>query len=254
MVFYDIITLIASGIVIIGGIIALYVYWSWTKFARGKWTIRDISFYSPQAVQDIFIVEIKQRLEAPPGKLLPPGTITVSPSKDGLFVPVGGLRSIEFKGTISLPAVLVHFVIVNPSIIPVAINEVTLTIKHLTEGRTYRFAPQHFGKKEGVDKPGAPARVQFDDYWGSILIKPASCSAHRLVFAPALLKPSIAGVADDKIFTDLVAGEYECSVELKFERLFRLMRNKAKSRCITRKVDISELLVDEWKHNKPVVV
>src|SRR5208283_4535228 len=130
-----------------------------------------------------------------------------------------GVTNITQTVTVVPPAVLVHFIIVNPSIIPAAINEVKLVMTRLSDGNTYKFAPSHYGKKEGVDKPGAPARVQFEDYWGSILVKPASCSAHRLVFIPAKLRPPIIQDTSDKIFTDLVAGKYKLTVELRFAPL-----------------------------------
>jgi hypothetical protein len=72
---------------------------------------------------------------------------------------VKGLTSITLRRRVLPPAVLVNFVVVNPSIIPAAITEVTLTSRHLFNESTYKFAPTHYGKKEGVDKPGAPARV-----------------------------------------------------------------------------------------------
>lgn len=42
------IAVIASLTVIIGGVIAIYVYWSWVRFSSGKWIIRSIAFY-PEA-------------------------------------------------------------------------------------------------------------------------------------------------------------------------------------------------------------
>lgn len=251
---FDGITLVGSIVVIVGAFVAVYVYWSWSRFARGEWTIRKISFFPPEAVKRVFNIEIKTEQKAAPGETLSPETVQISASKNGPYVPLGGLTRIGFRGTIIPPAVLVNFVVVNPSIIPAAITQVTLTIKRLADGSIYKFAPTHYGKKEGVDKPGAPARVQFEDFWRPILLKPASCSAHRLVFIPAQLRPPIASDPDDKLFTDLAAGEYECSVDLRFERLFRLMKTRGKSRRIARAVDIDELSVEEWRLNKEVVL
>lgn len=248
---FDGITLAGSIIVIIGAFITVYVYASWRRFARGEWTIRKISFFPPEAVKRVFNVEIRTEQKAAPAETLPADTIQVSASKEGPYVPVGGLTRVGFSQTIVPPAVLVNFVVVNPSIIPAAITQVTLTIRHLIDKRIYKFAPTHYGKKEGVDKPGAPARVQFEDFWRPILIKPATCSTHRLVFAPAPLMSAVA--AGDEIFTDLAVGGYDCSLDLKFERLYRSVK-RGKSRRITRVVDIDELSVEEWKQNKEVVV
>jgi|GEM_PF-1023474 hypothetical protein len=251
---FDGITLAASIVVVIGAIVAVYVAWSWTRFARGEWTIRKISFFPPQAVERIFNVEMSLWQKAALGETLPQETLSIRVSKDEQWTPVKGLTGVTLRRRVLPPAVLVNFVVVNPSIIPAAITEVTLMIRYLVDESTYKFAPTHYGKKEGVDKPGAPARVQFEDFWRPILIKPATCSTHRLVFAPAELMSSITAGENDKIFTDLVVGKYECSLELKFERLCRLMKKRGKSRRIVRVVDIGELSVEEWKHDKEVVV
>jgi len=251
LAFRDSISLIASGVVIAGGVAAIYVYWSWTRFARGEWTIRNISFYSPEAVKRIFHIERRTWQKAAPGETLPIDTLKVM-GEDKQWIPVKGLTNMTLTVNISPAAVLVNFVIVNPNIIPAAVKEVKLTLRRLSDGSTYQFAPSHYGRKEGVDLPGAPARVQLEDYWGSILIPPASCRAHRLVFIPAPLRPPFASDSD-QIFTELVAGKYDCTVELTLERLFTLLRRKDKSRHITRTIDLNELAVEEWKQNNPVV-
>jgi hypothetical protein len=58
----------------------------------------------------------------------------------------------------------------------------------------------------------------------------------------------------DNVFDGLTAGEHDCSVELKFERLFKLRKGKEKSRRITFKFDGDEELVENLKHGKPVIV
>lgn len=252
LAFRDAISIIASGVVIAGGIAAVYVYWSWTRFARSQWTIRNISFYSPEAVKKIFRIERRTWQKAAPGTTLAPDTLQIM-GEDKQWIPVKGLTSMTLTVNIIPAAVLVHFVIANPSIIPAAVKEVKFTLTRLADGVKYQFAPSHYGKKEGVDVPGAPARVQLEDYWGSILIPPASCKAHRLVFIPAPLRPPFASDSD-QVFTELIAGEYDCTVELTLERLFRLLKHSDKSRHITRRINLTELAVEEWNQNKPVIV
>jgi hypothetical protein len=244
-----IVTLIGSFVIIIGGIAAVYVYWTRRKFAGGKWTVRSITFYPPDVVKNIKFERVDWQ-EALPGEMLPPETLSVGASEGGPLIPVGGLKRVALKRTFNPPAVVVHFVAVNSGIIPVAIKEIAVTIKRLDNGSEYEFMPTHFGKKEAPVDSRVPPGLPFDEHWGPILIQPASSSEHRLVFVPsALLNP-----ARGDVFEGLVAATYECAIEFRFERLFKIVKNRKRSRHIRFRIDVEETLVEAWNNNKPVTL
>jgi hypothetical protein len=235
--------LIASIIIIIGGSIAGYVYLSRLRFAGGKWNIRSVGFYPPSLTKNIKI-ERTDWQQALPGETLPPDTLSIAHPEGGEFVPVGGLTRIALTRTENPPAVALHFVVTNPSVIPVAIKEITFAIQRPDGGGRCEFGPAFFGKKDAPDDSRVAAGLPFDEFWGPILIQPSTSSEHRLVFVPKL----------DNAFDGLTAGEYDCSVELKFERLFKFRKGKEKSRRIRFKFDGEKEMVANWKHDKPVLV
>jgi hypothetical protein len=236
-----IVTLIGSFVIIIGGIAAYYVNWSRQKFAVGKWNIRSVGFYPPDVVKNIKF-ELTDWQQAAPGETLPPETLLISDSEDGEYVPVGGLTRVALKRTLNPPAVVLHFVLTNPNIIPASIKEIVFTTQRRDGGKKCEFIPAFFGKKDAPDNSRVPAGLPFDEFWGPILIQPTSSSEHRLVFVP---KPP------DNMFEGLAAGEYNCSVELKIERF---LKRKEKTRRITFKFNVDEALAEDWKHGKPVML
>jgi hypothetical protein len=235
--------LIASVIIIIGGGIAGYVYLSRLRFAGGKWNIRSVGFYPPSLTKNIKI-ERTDWQQALPGETLPLGTLSIGDPEGGELIPLEGLTRVALKRTGNPPAVALHFVITNPGVIPVAIKEVTFVVQRSDGSSRCEFGPAFFGKKEVPVNSTLPAGLPFDEYWGPIQIQPSSSTERRLVFVP---KP-------DNVFEGLTAGEYECSIELKFERMFKLRRQKEKSRRIMFKFDAEEELVENWKSDKPVIV
>jgi hypothetical protein len=242
-----IVTLIGSFVVIIGGIAAGYVYWTRQKFAGGRWTVRSITFYPPDVVKNIKLERVDWQ-EALPGETLPPETLSIGDLEGGPLIPVGGLKRVALKRTFNPPAVVVHFVAVNPGIIPVAIKEIAVTIKRLDNGSEYEFMPTHFAKKDAPVDSRVPPGLPFDEHWGPILIQPTSSSEHRLVFVPsALLNP-----ARGSVFEGLVAATYECSIEFRFERLFKIVKNRDRSRHIKFKIESDEMMVEAWNNNQPV--
>ncbi|MGA7075616.1 MAG: hypothetical protein WBZ42_03590 [Halobacteriota archaeon] len=236
------ITVIASLFVIGGGAVAIYVYWSWRRFASGNWTIRSISFY-PEAKN----IKIEQTMwmEAAPGETLPLETLSIKASEDDPWTPVG-LTRFKFTGTINPPAVLVYFVIINPNLNPAVVKEIVFTVKHLGDERIFRFIPTHFAEKGGIiTKPGEPVGLQFKAFWGSLLVRPASCSAHRLALIPEL---------EDLEF-NLVAGEYECAIEFVFESLFKIVKMICTGkRRIAVEADIDKDAEETWKRKEPVIL
>lgn len=237
------ITVIASLIVIGGGVVAVYVYWSWRRFASGNWTIRSIGFY-PEAKN----IKIEQTMwmEAAPGETLPPETLGIKASEDDPWIPVGGLTRFKFTGTMNPQAVLVYFVIINPNLNPAVVKEIDFTANRLGDERTYRFIPTHFAQK-GVSstQPKESVGLEFRAFWGSLLVRPASCSAHRLVLIPVL---------EDMDFT-LVAGEYEYAIEFVFESLFRITKMLYKGkRRIAVKAGIDKDAAEAWKRKEPVIL
>lgn len=277
-----VLAIISSIVIIIGGLAAVYVWSSWRRFASGKWTIRSITFFPPDAVRNLIKFEIIDWVKAAPGETLPPETLRVRGSEDEEFLPVHGLTRVALRRSIPLPAVLVSFVIVNPSIIPAAVKDVSLTIERLDDGSKYEFAPSHFGKKDDHAEPGIPAGAHFKDYMGSILVEPASCRAHRLIFIPsqyvkrldstiAHLEKRLDSARDsgehNKIFDELMmesqnfltVGEYKCSLVFELERLYtpikKLMKNRKKLKRFDLKIDLDETMIeDSWKRNQPVVL
>jgi hypothetical protein len=239
-----IVGLIGSFVVIIGGIAACYVYWSRRRFAVGKRNIRSVGFYPPGVVKNIKL-ELTDWQQALPGETLPMETVSIADSEDGEYIRLGGLTRVALKRTGNPPAVVLHFVLTNPDIIPASIREIEFTIQRHDGRNKCNFIPAFFGKKDAPNNSRVPAGLPFDEYWGPILIQPTSSSEHRLVFVP---KPP------DNMFEGFTVGEYECSVELKFERFFRLMKRKEKSRRIKFKFDVDEATVEDWKHDKPVIL
>jgi hypothetical protein len=238
-------TLASAIVVTVGGIIALYLYMSRLKFAGGTWTIRSIGFYPPEAVKNIMKAEVVTWSKAQPGKTLPPETLMIE-SDDGSWIPVGGLTSFTATVTTPPPAVRLHFVIVNPSSLPAALKDVVLTVTRRNGDLEHKFKPSHFGKKDAPAEPGIPAGFHFEDYWGSILVQPASSSEHWLIFGPSQMDLS-------NPFS-LVAGEYECSIEFRFERQIKLLRKSNKQRRINFRVDIDENMAKSWKHDEQVIL
>lgn len=236
-----IVTLIGSLVVIIGGIAALYVYRSRLKFAAGKWNIRSVNFYPPGVAKNIKL-ELTDWQQAANGEILPLETLQISRAEDGEYIPVGGLTSIKLKRTFNPPVVVLHFVVANPNITPTAIKDMTFTIQRCDGGARFEFVPAFFGKKEASDNVGLPAGLPLDEYWGPILMQPASSSEHRLVFVPKL----------GTTFEGLTEGEYKCAVELKFERFSGIIVRNNKLRRVVFKVNIDETMAKAWNDGQPI--
>ena len=232
------VTLIASLIVIGGAAIAIYVYWSWIRFASGKWILRSVAFY-PEA--STIKIEKAIWIEAPAGETLPPETLSIRASEEDPWTPVGGLTRFKFTGTLNPPAVLVHLVIINPNLNPAVAKEIVFTIKRRTEERTHQFQATYVAEPPGL---------QFKDYWGSLLVKPASCSSHWLVLVPPF---------EANMDFKLTAGEYECAIEFAFEDLFKLFAlvkrlTRRDKRRVTVKADIDKDAEEKWERKEVVVL
>lgn len=185
-------------------------------------------------------------MEGASGETLPPETLSIKASEGDPWTPVGGLTRFKFTGTINPPAVLVYFVIINPNLNPAVVKEIVFTVNHLDDERTYRFIPTHFAEKGGsISQPLGPVGLQFKAFWGSLLVQPASWSAHRLVLIPTF---------EDLEF-NLVAGEYEYAIEFVFESLFKIMKMIFKGkRRIAVKADIDQDAEEAWKRKEPAIL
>ncbi len=87
--------------------VAIISFIAWQYYAQGGWQIRSIDFWPPDMTKNSIKIEV----------VSPVKDISVKDGKDGKEYPLRGLQHATLRSTKWIPAVSVHFKIVNPSII-----------------------------------------------------------------------------------------------------------------------------------------
>jgi hypothetical protein len=220
--------------------------YQWQRHVRLVQNIHDLTFWPTEITQHqikyVTPVEIEVRVN---------GKLVAKSSKK------------ESKTTLSLfqPAVTMRFAIVNPNEFPEVVKDMTLTITHHDDKRSYALRPIYFGRDGVQTDSEVPPPLQFEKFIEEIVIKPRYIGdSHQVVFVDNLvLSPPPSGFfskirnPNDKRLKnddDITPGRYECSLKFTYDAKFI-----PKSRRIKFKFDLTE---DEIKNfltnNDPIRV